>query len=114
MAERVQASSPGRGKETIVTDLHEVFGQDMLQETMDELMSPQGTAFFSAGLGVAITKGHTVILQLEKTVIAEGDPEDVRRQILQGIETGAHAFTVHDPVLLPDRGWDAGITICLT
>ena len=91
-----------------------MFGQDMLQETMDELMSSEGATFFRTGLGVAITKGHTVILQLEQTVVAEGNTENVRCQLLQGIETGAHRFTVHDPVLLPDRGWDTSITICLT
>ena len=114
MAERVQASSPGRGEETIVADLHEVFGQDMLQEAMDELMSSEGAMFFRTGLGVAITKGHTVILELEETVVAEGNTKDVRRQVLQGIETGTHRFTVDNPVLLPDRGWDTGITICFT
>jgi hypothetical protein len=102
VAERVQASSPGRGEETIVADLHEVFGQDMLQETMDELMGSQGATFFSTGLSVAIAKRDTVILQLEETVVAEGDAENVRGQILQGIETGAHRFTMHDPILLPD------------
>ena len=50
---------------------------------MDELFSPQGTTFFCAGLGVAIAKGHTVIFQLEEAVVAHGDPENVRRQILQ-------------------------------
>jgi len=114
VAERVQTSAQGWGEETIVTDLHKVFGQDMLQETMDELMSSEGTAFFRTGFGVAIAKRHTVILQLEEAVVAEGNPENVRCQILQGIEAGAHSFTVHDPVLLPDRDWDAGVTICLT
>ena len=77
-------------------------------------MGSQGATFFSTGLGVAIAKGHTVILELEETVVAEGNTKDVRRQVLQGIETGAHRFTVHDPIPLPDRGGNAGITVCFT
>jgi hypothetical protein len=114
VAESGQASAQGGGEETIVTDLHEVFGQDMLQETMDELMSPQGTTFFRTGLGVAIAKGHTILFQLEQAVVAEGDAEDVRCQIFQRIQTGAHLFTVHNPILLPNLGWNTGITIGVT
>jgi hypothetical protein len=50
----------------------------MLQETMDELMSSQGATLLRTGLGVAIAKGHAIILQLEETVVAQGDPENVR------------------------------------
>jgi hypothetical protein len=73
---------------------------------MDELLGPQGTTFFSAGVGVAVAKGHTIIFQLEEAVVAQSDAENVRRQILQGIETRAHCLTVHNPLLLPDLGRD--------
>ena len=82
-----QTSSPGRGKETIVADLHEVFGQHVLQETMDELFCTQGTTFFRTRLGVTVSKCDTVVFQLEEAVVAEGDPENVGGQIFQSIQT---------------------------
>jgi len=117
VSESSQTSPQSGGEETIVADRHEVFGQDMLQETVDELLRAQGTTFLDTSLSVAIAKGHAVILQLEETVVANGDAENVRRQIFQGIQTRAHCFTVHDPVLLPnfcrDTGIPIGVTQCL-
>jgi hypothetical protein len=55
-----------------------MMGQHMLQEAVDEFLGTQGTAFLCAGLGVAVAKGHPVIFQLEETVVAEGDAENVR------------------------------------
>jgi len=92
----------GGAKEPIVADLHEVMGQDMLQEAMDELLCVQRTTFFCAGLGVAIPEGEAVIFQFQETVVAQGDSENIRRQILERIQTRAHAFTVYNPLLLPD------------
>jgi hypothetical protein len=88
LAERAQTSTPGGSEEAIVADLHEVMGQHMLQETMDELSCPQGTTLFRAGLGVGIAEGHAVRFQLEELVVTQGDPENVKRQILQSL----HAF----------------------
>jgi hypothetical protein len=53
--------------------------------------SRQGTTFLRTGLGVTIAKGHAVIFQLEEAVVAQGDAENVGRQVLQSIETRAHA-----------------------
>ncbi len=86
----------------------------MLQEAVDEVQRPQRTALLCAGLGVAITKGHAVIFQLEQAVVAQSNPENVGRQVPQGIETRPHFFTMDHPFLLPNPGRDAGITICLT
>ncbi len=52
---------------------------------MDERFRTEGTTFFSAGLGVRIPKGHTVIFQLEEAVVAQCDAENVRGQILQSL-----------------------------
>src|SRR5215211_6157404 len=78
---------------------------------MDELFGAQGTSFFSTGLGVAIAEGHTIPCQLQDPVVANGHPENVRGQILQGVQTRADRFTVHNPLLLPDLRRDARITI---
>ena len=80
-----QANTLRGSEEAIVPDFHEAFGQDMLQETVDELFGVQGTTCFCAGLGGAVAKGDTIIFQFEDAVVANGDPENVRGQILQGI-----------------------------
>src|SRR6266508_5045614 len=86
----------------------------MLQKTVKELFGSQGTTFFCAGLRGAITKRDAVIFQLEDPVVAKGDPENVRGQILQGIPARAHLFTVHDPLLLPNLCRNTSITIGAT
>jgi hypothetical protein len=90
-----------------------MMGQHMLQEAMDEFLGTQGTPFLRAGLGVAVAERHTITFQLEEPVVAQGDPENVGCQVLQSIQTAAHAFTVDHPLLLPDLGRDEGITIRL-
>lgn len=109
-----QASPQGGAEETIVTDLHKALRQDMLQKTMNELLGSQGTTFFCAGLGVAIPERHTIPFQLQDPVVANGDPENVRGQILQGIQTRANRFTVYDPRLLPNVRRKTCITIGAT
>jgi hypothetical protein len=111
LAHGCQASTSGSREETIVADLHEVFGQNMLQETMNELECAQGTTFFSPGLRVTIAKCHTVTFQLEEPVVANRDAENVGGQVLQSTQTRAHAFTVHHPILPPDLRWNPGITV---
>jgi hypothetical protein len=58
----------------------------MLQETVNERFGSEGTAFLCAGLGIAIAEGDAISFQFEDTIIANGNPEDVRGQILQGIQ----------------------------
>src|SRR5512138_1582686 len=94
LLQRNQPGPLGGGEEAIVADLDKAFGQDMLQEAVDELFCRQGATFFSASLGGAVAKRDPVGLQLEEAVVAQGNPENIRRQVLQGIQTGAHAFTV--------------------
>ena len=82
LAHGCQASPSCGREEAIVADLHKAFGQDMLQETMDEVLRTQGTTFFCTGFGVTIAKRDSVTFQLEEAVVAQGDAENVRCQIL--------------------------------
>jgi len=111
LAHGCQASPPCGGEEAIVADLDEVFGQNMLQETMDEVFSTQGTTFFCASVGGAVAKRNTITFQLEEAVVANRDAENVRGEILQRIQARAHAFTVDDPILLPNAGRNMSITM---
>lgn len=109
-----QASPPGGAEETIVTKLDEAFGQDMLETTVKELFRCQGTTCFCAGLGGAVAKGDAIIFHLEDPVVAKGDSEEVRGQILQGIQPRPNPFTVHHPRLLPNLGRNRCVTIGVT
>jgi len=86
----------------------------MLQETMDEVFSTQGTTFFRTRVGGAVAKRDSVTFQLEEAVVAQGDAENVRGQILQRIQARAHSFTVNDPILLPNLCGNKSITIGAT
>src|SRR6266496_1232146 len=114
LAHGCQASPSCGREEAIVADLHKAFGQDMLQETMDEVFCSQGTTFFCTRVGGAVAKRDSATFQLEETVVAQGDAENVRGEILQRIETGAHAFTMDDPILLPNVGRNMSITMGAT
>ena len=109
-----QASPPCGAEETIVTDLDEAFGQDMLQKPVQELFCVQGTTFFCASLSGAVAKRDAVIFQLQDPVVANGNPENVRSQILQRIQARADRLTVHNPLLLPNVRRNTGITIRVT
>jgi hypothetical protein len=110
VAQSDQTSTPGGSEEAIVANFHEVMGQHMLQEAVDEFLGTQGTPFLCTGLGIAIAKCHPVIFQLEEPVVAQGNAENVGSQVLQSIQTAAHSFTMDHPLLLPDLWWDPGIT----
>jgi putative transposase len=78
----------------------------MLQETADEFLRAQGTAFFFPAFSVTISKSHLMLIQFQDAVIADGHPEDVRRQVFQGTQSGPHRFTMHHPVLFPNLVWN--------
>jgi hypothetical protein len=62
LADRGQLDAVPGTQETIVANLDEALGQDVLQEAMDELLHRQGTEFGLAGAGCVITKGDLVVL----------------------------------------------------
>jgi len=109
-----QASSPCGAEEPIVTNLDEAFRQDVLQKAVNELFCRQGTTFFCAGLSGAVAKRDAVIFQLEEAVVANGNSENVRGQILQGMQASADRFTMHNPLLLPNICRNACITSGVT
>ena len=88
-------------EEAIVPDLDESLGQNMLQETTNELLSGEGAepGLICAGFGVA--EGDLPISQLEDTLVTDGHSEDVGSQILQGGRAIADRLAVNDPLLLP-------------
>ena len=55
----------------------------MLQETADEFFSGHGTGLGFASLGGPVAKDQMRVGHLDDTLVAYGDAEDVRSQILQ-------------------------------
>ncbi len=70
-------------EEAIVPDFDETFGQDMLQETANELLGGNcaDPALACAGFGVA--EGNLPTSQLEDTLLTDGHSENLCSQILQ-------------------------------
>ena len=101
-----QEQALGGAKETEIAHLHKAPGQDMLEETVDELFSGEGAELELASIGRAVAKSDLVVFELDQTTVADGDSEDVRSQVLEGSASIANRFAVNDPLLLPDGGRD--------
>ena len=73
---------------------------------MDELLGGDSAELELAGSGRAVAKGDLVVFEFYEAAIADGDPEDVRGQVLESGASIANRFAVNDPLLLPDGGRD--------
>jgi len=119
LAQGKQARTQGGAKETEVTDLHKATGEDMLQETVNELFSRERTVFELAGLGSPILESDqgrfhvSGVHHLDEAAIANGHAVDIRSKILERGLAVAHPFAVHYPVQVPDIGRDLGKDGCL-
>jgi len=103
---------PG-AEDAVISNLDETFGQNMLQETANELVGGKGANPGLPCAGFSVAEGDLAMGQLEDTLIADGHPEDVRGQILQGSHTIADRLTMNDPVLLPGFWGYQSKQICL-
>jgi hypothetical protein len=100
----VEAVTLAGAEEAVIADFLETLGQDVLQETTDELLGREGAGFAVAGGAVTVTESDLTLLKFEDTAIGEGDAKDIRSQILEGRLAGADRLTVNDPLLPPDLG----------
>jgi hypothetical protein len=105
-AQGSQAKVMGVGKEAEVAHLHKALWEDVLQETVDELIGGESAEFELAGVGRAIAEGDLVVLKLDEAAVGEGDAEDVRGQVFEGRASIANRLAVHYPVLFPRKGRD--------
>ena len=53
-----------------------------------------------------VAKGDLVVFEFDQAAVADGDPEDVRSQILEGSAAVADRFAVDHPNLLPNGSGD--------
>ena len=69
---------------------------------MNERFGRKGTQLELAGIRGTIAEGHLAILQADQAAVADGDAENIGRQVLQSCAAIAYRFAVNDPFLLPD------------
>ena len=74
----------------------------MLEEAMDELFCGEGAELVLVGIGRAVAKSDLIVFELDQAAVADGNPKDVRGEILEGRATIANRFAVDNPLLLPD------------
>ena len=73
---------------------------------MDELFCGEGAELVLVGIGRAVAKSDLIVFELDQAAVADGNPEDVRSQVLEGSAAIADGFAVDDPVLFPGAGRD--------
>jgi len=107
-----QLGPNGSAEETEIADLHKSLREHMLEETLKELLDRKRTLFELTGIGSTILKGDlrtfhgTAIVKSQQTAIADGDPMDIRSQVLERSLPITHWFAMHDPRLCPNLGRD--------
>jgi hypothetical protein len=101
-----QEQALGGAEETEIADLDEAPGQDVLEEAVDELFGGESAERGLAGIGRAVAKGDLIVFEFYQAAVADGDPEDVGSQVLEGSAAIADRFAVDDLLLLPDGGRD--------
>jgi len=71
-------------EEALRTHLDVTFWQDMLQKSADEFFRRQFADLDFTGVGSLVAKSNLLVGYFHDTVVADGNPKDVRRQVLQG------------------------------
>ena len=100
-----QLAADRSAKETVIADLHKSMWENMLKETLKELLNRKRTLFELSSIGSMVLKGDlrafhgTAVVKRKQTAIADGNPMDIRRQILEGGLAIANRFAMNDPIL---------------
>ena len=99
-------------KETEVTDFDKAFGEDMLEEALDELLDRESAVFDLPGIGFAIFESDlrlfhaTLVNETDQTAIANGNAIDIRSQILESGLPITNRQAMDNPIHLPNFVWD--------
>ncbi len=89
-------------QEAIIADFDEPFRQDMLQETLDEPFSRQGTGPTLTRLALRILECDLVIFHCQNAVITERNAKNIRSEIFQGGGALTNGAAIHHPIVPPD------------
>ena len=101
---------PGTVVETGVADLVEAAGQDVLEESAQELLGWESECSGLVGVGVAVTQADLGVVVAQDGALRDGDPVEVAGQIGEGGVAGADGLGVDDPVVMAPCG---GMDLCV-
>ena len=77
-------------EEAVIPDLDKAFGQDMLQETPDELSSIDGAVPGCSGARVLVAKGDLVVFHFQDAIVTDRCREpDTSKQLLRCRRVGS-------------------------
>jgi len=96
------------GEQAVGSNLRETGGEDVLEETGDELVDLEGAAFGLLSAVVSVAERNAAAFIVFETAVDEGDAEDISAEVLQCALTISGVFQVNDPVLVPDLWWSQG------
>jgi len=105
----------GRGwvEEAVVADLHEAFGQDMLEEPADELEGTESHGSPSVAVGLLVAEEYGIVFHLQDSAVGDGDAEDIGGEVLDRVRAVSHGLGVDDPGHVPKLGADLAQEPCL-
>lgn len=106
--EREEGGAELRGEEAVVSDLDEAFREDVEEEAVDEDEGREGGSGPRQGGAIFDAEGDLVIVDVEDTVVGDGDAEDVGSEVREHFMTGTGGCAVDDPFEAtgPDPGMD--------
>jgi hypothetical protein len=105
-----QLAADRSAKEAVIADLDKSMRENMLKETLKELLERKRALFELTGVRSAILKGDqgsfqaAAILESQQTAIADGNAMDIGSQVLERSLTIANRFAMNDPLLRPNFG----------
>ena len=102
--------SPGAGElgflrrapYSVVADFDPASWQNMLEETVEELVSRKHDAPDCLSAIVAVAEADLTVVERFQWAVGDGDAEDVAAQIVENLFTAPGRFAVNDPVFLPE------------
>jgi hypothetical protein len=96
----------GGVEEAVVADLHEAFGEHMLEEPADELERSECHGSPSVGVGLFVTEEYGIVFYLQDSVVGDSDAEDIGGEVLDRVRAVSHSLGVDVPGDVPDLGAD--------
>jgi len=104
---RVDRNRTVGGEKTVMPHLHKSIGQDVLEETSDELQDVEGGDAVEVGSVLPILEGDGTVFDLDDAAIGNGDLEDIGREVLEGSVAFPDGLGVDIPVEGPDLRVDS-------
>jgi len=89
-------------QEAVIAYFHESGGEDVLQETADELQGIEGHSPQPAAPGFGVSEEDGVVFHLDDAAIGDRHLEDIRGEVMEASFGRAYRLGVDIPIDLPD------------